>query len=133
MDMVELVVLVSFLFLFRLKFRANIIFTSLIESHIPGFVTYAEVCWFIRNNIFVSQVFDAETCSPYIYAGTEWISYENEHSIACKTKYAKENNFGGVMIFSLNTDDYSSYCYYGRDKDDNSEFPLTRTISSILF
>lgn len=86
-------------------------------------------------------MYDTETCSPYVYAGTEWISYENERSISCKTQYVKDNGFGGVMIFSLNTDDYSSYCYYGRKRSgddgdgdrDQAEFPLTRTIRSILF
>lgn len=99
---------------------------------ISGFVTYADVCWFDRNNYFVTKIFDIETCSPYMYAGTEWISYEDERSITCKTNYVKENDFGGVMIFSLNTDDYSSYCDYGQTADD-SQFPLTRRISSILF
>lgn len=99
-----------------------------------GFVTYSDVCWFDRNNYLATKVFDTETCSPYMYAVNEWISYEDEHSIACKTNYVKDNGFGGVMIFSLNTDDYSSYCDYGRGNDiDPSQFPLTRRINSILF
>lgn len=97
-----------------------------------GFVTYSDVCWFKRNNFFVNERFDEESCSPYIYAGTEWISYENERSIACKTEYVKSNGFGGVMIFSLNTDDYSSYCY-DKPTGGNLKFPLVRKINSILF
>lgn len=77
------------------------------------------------------KVYDEESCSPYITAGTEWISYEDERSITCKTKYVRDNGFGGVMIFSLNTDDYASSCFYGQDK--YPEFPLIRSISSILF
>lgn len=97
-----------------------------------GFVTYSDVCWFDRNNYFVTKVFDTNACSPYIYAGSEWMSYEDERSITCKTNYVKKNEFGGVMIYSLNTDDYSSYCDYGVTRDD-SEFPLTRITNSILF
>lgn len=88
----------------------------------------------MRSNFFVTNVYETDTCSPYVSAGTEWISYENERSISCKTQYAKDMGFGGVMIFSLNTDDYSSYCYYGRKtSQESAEFPLTRTIRSILF
>lgn len=107
------------------------IFQVFNQFSIPiGFVTYSDICWFERNNFFINKVYDQETCSPYIYAGTEWISYENKRSISCKTNYIKENVLGGAMIFSLNTDDYSSYCYYGRV---NSQFPLTRLVNSILF
>lgn len=97
-----------------------------------GFVTYSDVCSFKRNNFFVYEKFDEESCSPYIYAGTEWISYENERSITCKTEYVKANGFGGVMIFSLNTDDYSSYCY-DKPTGIDDKFPLVRKINSILF
>lgn len=101
-----------------------------------GFITYADVCWFKRNNIYVYDKYDEGTCSPYVHAGTEWISYENVKSIECKTNYVKNNGFGGVMIFSLNTDDYASYCYENADsatKDDKPQFPLVWKINSILF
>lgn len=98
-----------------------------------GFVTYSDVCWFKRKNFFVVERFDKESCSPYIYAGPEWISFENEESITCKTEYVTNNGFGGVMIFSLNTDDYSSYCHDDGPHATNSMFPLVRKINSILF
>lgn len=67
-------------------------------------------------------------------AGNEWISYEDPKSIACKTYYGKKHDFGGIMIFSLNTDDYSSYCYYGFNKNNKKyNFPLTKLVKSILF
>lgn len=99
---------------------------------LAGFVTYTDVCRFKRDNFFVTEVFDAESCSPYMYAADEWISFENEHSITCKTKFVKTNGFGGVMIFSLNTDDFASYCFYG-EKGDFDVFPLTQKVKSILF
>jgi chitinase len=71
-----------------------------------GFATYSEICWFKRHNIYVHQFFDVDSCSPYMYSGNEWISYEDEMSLECKAKFIKDNNFGGAMIFSLNTDDF---------------------------
>ena len=103
---------------------------------IPGFVTYADVCEFDRHHIFATKVFDSVTCSPYISAGFEWISYEDERSVKCKTNFVIEGDFGGVMTFSLNTDDYSSSCYYGdengHDRNDHT-FPLTNAIRDLLF
>lgn len=98
-----------------------------------GFVTYSDVCWFKRNNLFVTEIFDEETCSPYVFSGTEWISYENERSLTCKANYVKENGFGGVMIFSLNTDDYSYFCFDSSLDHSEEEFPLVRKIKSIIF
>lgn len=103
-----------------------------------GFVSYSQLCWFKRNNFFITSVFDVETCSPYLFAGNEWISYEDERSIECKTNFIKSNGFGGAMLFSLNTDDFLSYCRtdmenYGIYDDSNSTFPLARKIYSILF
>ena len=101
-----------------------------------GFTSYSEVCWFQKSNFNVWAEYDTHTCSPFLSAGVEWISYEDERSLECKTNYAKDNHFGGIMVFSLNTDDYHFTC------DDNYEvnrvggkrdFPLLRKVHSILF
>lgn len=112
-----------------------------------GFASYSEICWFRRHNIYVHQVYDVEACSPYLYAGTEWISYEDERSLECKANYIKENGFGGAMIFSLNTDDFGEYCADNAllEEEDDGEsggqrksrqgqnnFPLLRKIHSVL-
>uniref|UniRef100_A0A0K8TLZ9 Putative catalytically inactive chitinase-like lectin n=1 Tax=Tabanus bromius TaxID=304241 RepID=A0A0K8TLZ9_TABBR len=101
-----------------------------------GFVSYSELCWFRQNNMYVNRVFDVETCSPYLYSGLEWISYEDEKSLECKAQYIKKYGFGGAMIFSLNTDDFASYCEpkIPRKKSvSNETFPLVRKIYSVLF
>ncbi|XP_053688384.1 chitinase-3-like protein 2 [Sabethes cyaneus] len=115
-----------------------------------GYASYSEICWFRRHNIYVHQVYDVESCSPYLYAGREWISYEDERSLECKANYIKENGFGGAMIFSLNTDDFGEYCadnlLYDEEGNfageggrrqptattEQSNFPLLRKIHSVL-
>lgn len=114
-----------------------------------GFASYSEICWFRRHNIYVHQVYDVEACSPYLYAGTEWISYEDERSLECKANYIKENGFGGAMIFSLNTDDFGEYCADNllleeeedgesggdgqrKNRQGQNNFPLLRKIHSVL-
>ncbi|XP_026473968.1 chitinase-3-like protein 2 isoform X2 [Ctenocephalides felis] len=88
-----------------------------------GFVTYPEVNWFIRHNIFVDLQFDKTSCSPYVSGGNEWISFENTRSIECKSKYIKDNKFGGAMIYSLNSDDFQANA---------NTFPLTKIVKQIL-
>uniref|UniRef100_A0A182T4N0 GH18 domain-containing protein n=1 Tax=Anopheles maculatus TaxID=74869 RepID=A0A182T4N0_9DIPT len=106
-----------------------------------GFASYSEICWFRRYNIYVHQVYDVDSCSPYLYSGSEWISYEDERSLECKAKYIKSHGFGGAMIFSLNTDDFGSYCAENalyRDvteagaSKNQASFPLLRKVRSVL-
>lgn len=104
-----------------------------------GFVTYSEVCWFQKTNYNVHVEYDTESCSPILYAGLEWISYDDERSFECKANYAKNNQLGGVMIFSLNTDDFQMTCstnsqyQSSRNSDERKSFPLLRKVHSILF
>ena len=56
------------------------------EVGMMGFATYSDVCWFSKYNLYVKTEYDAETCSPYLHTGTEWISYEDLTSVECKTK-----------------------------------------------
>lgn len=93
------------------------------------------------NNFYVNLVFDELACSPYLYSVFEWISYENDKSIECKSQWIKDNEFGGAMIFSLNADDFNLYCLSdakatGRSSasatPDELKFPLTRKVREIL-
>ena len=68
-----------------------------------------------------------------MYTGTEWISFENEHSLECKVKFIKSNNYGGAMVFSLNTDDTTSTCLTNIGHNGNTKFPLVQKVKSILF
>lgn len=90
------------------------------------------------NNFYVDSVYDEPSCSPYVYSVFEWISYENDRSIECKSRWIKDNQFGGAMIFSLNADDFNLYCLSDgtgtRDRvnQDDFKFPLTRKVRQIL-
>lgn len=98
-----------------------------------GFASYSDVCWFQRSNFNVRIEYDTETCSPFLSTGLEWISYEDERSLECKANYVKANNFGGIMIFSLNTDDYQLTCNDNYGSSNRKGFPLLRKVHSILF
>ncbi|XP_049530141.1 chitinase-like protein 3 [Anopheles darlingi] len=101
-----------------------------------GFASFSEVCWFRRHNIYVLEAYDEATCSPYLHAGTEWISYDDERSIGCKADYILANGLGGAMMFSLNTDDFGAYCagnaLYEPPAGAPPTFPLLRKVRSVL-
>lgn len=108
-----------------------------------GFVTYSDVCWFKLNNYYVETVFDEPSCSPYMYSVFEWFSYENERSIECKSRWIRDAQFGGAMVFSLNSDDFNLYCFSDggvaataaageNGPRDDFKFPLTRKVREIL-
>ena len=44
--------------------------------------------------------------APFMTNGPYWIGYDNPDSIAQKVKYANNENFLGIMIWSLDTDDF---------------------------
>lgn len=89
-----------------------------------GFIDYSESCKFILLED-TKVIFDAENKVPYAYRNKEWISFDNEQSLAYKAEYAKEKEYGGVMVFSLNTDDFNGVC-------DGNTFPLTRRIKNVM-
>ncbi|XP_050544154.1 chitinase-3-like protein 2 [Daktulosphaira vitifoliae] len=91
-----------------------------------GFLSFSEACEFISNKKAVT-IFDNETHTPYSYYEKDWISFDNEISLAYKAKFAVSLGLGGAMMFSLNDDDYlgSSPCSL-------TEFPLTSRVKTVL-
>lgn len=76
--------------------------------------------------------FDVATCSPYLSMLHEWISYENQTSIKCKASYARSLNLGGIMVFSLNSDDLANACNLIPNWNGKPVFPLTQTVKEVL-
>ncbi|KAL3270465.1 hypothetical protein HHI36_021012 [Cryptolaemus montrouzieri] len=89
-----------------------------------GSASYGEVCKFMKDEK-LTPIFDDETKSPYVTNGSEWISFENDESMKFKAQYIYNNDFGGVMVFSLSSDDYNGDCY-------GETFPNTKIISRIF-
>jgi chitinase len=58
---------------------------------------------------------------PYLTSQKTWVSYDNEESIKQKVEFAKGQNMAGVLIWSLDTDDFRGSC-------SGEKFPLLKTI-----
>ncbi|XP_014211792.1 chitinase-3-like protein 2 [Copidosoma floridanum] len=94
------------------------------DTGVLGFVTYPDVCDFLKNGAV--RIFVKDSQVPYTYKNSEWISYDDISSVTYKTTWIKYNGFKGAMVFSLNTDDWNSTC------TPNHRFPLTDAAKKVL-
>lgn len=84
-----------------------------------GTLGYNEIC---LNNW--QTVFDNTQQVPYAFSGNQWVGYDNVQSVTVKSNYVVNNNLGGAMIWSLETDDFRGKC--------GPAYPLLNTIYSIV-
>ncbi|XP_050100084.1 acidic mammalian chitinase-like [Anopheles aquasalis] len=88
----------------------------------PGIITYYEACKNLQNGW--TRAWDHTQKVPYAYCGDQWMSYDDSESIADKCKYAVNQNLGGVMMWTIDMDDFRGQS--GRS------YPLLKTINQCL-
>ncbi|KAK9730328.1 Glycosyl hydrolases family 18 [Popillia japonica] len=74
-----------------------------------SFLGYNEICENIAQGGW-TVVWDAEQQVPYAYKGNQWVGYDNPASMELKAQYAQYYGLGGVMVWSLETDDFNGKC-----------------------
>nr|CAD7397292.1 unnamed protein product [Timema poppensis] len=93
-----------------------------------------EICEELNaNKSSWKQFWDEKSVTPFAVNGNQVIAYDNERSIAEKVKFAIKNKLGGIMVWSVDTDDFHGDCY---EKDDNAiaaSYPLMRAINKAVF
>ncbi|XP_049826280.1 acidic mammalian chitinase-like [Aethina tumida] len=72
-----------------------------------GTLGYNEICEFHSSG---EILWDDEQQVPYLHDGEVWVGFDNPKSVALKAQYAIDNKLAGVMIWSIETDDYHSKC-----------------------
>ena len=65
--------------------------------------------------------------APYMYNGPYWIGYDDEDSIAVKTQFANYLGVGGVMMWSLDTEDFVGLY------NEAERYPLLKKVNKELF
>ncbi|XP_048477851.1 probable chitinase 2 [Plutella xylostella] len=76
-----------------------------------GFLGYNEICMEMSNSSSKwTQHWDAGSQTPYLRDGSRVISYDNARSIAIKVKMAMDYELGGLMVWSIDTDDFLGRC-----------------------
>lgn len=85
----------------------------------PGLAAYFEVCTGLDYQ-FVENV------GSFAYKEDQWVSFDDVSVIKLKGEYIRKNNLGGVVITSLDTDDYSG------TKCGQGKYPLVKAVRSAL-
>ncbi|XP_022817324.1 probable chitinase 2 [Spodoptera litura] len=76
-----------------------------------GFMGYNEICAETMNKSspWVYH-WHEQSATPYLRDGEKVISYDNGRSIAIKVKMAIDKGLGGLMVWSIDTDDFRGNC-----------------------
>lgn len=92
----------------------------------PGSLGYNEICEaFQRQPHAWTIVRDPDYLAPYAYNDRLWVGYDDQQSLALKAQYAKSMGLGGMMMWSIETDDFHGRCH-------NEKYPLLNTIRRVL-
>ncbi|CAG9794339.1 unnamed protein product, partial [Diatraea saccharalis] len=76
-----------------------------------GFMGYNEICQEISNKSSNwTHHWHEQSATPYLRDGERLISYDNARSIAIKVKTAIDYGLGGLMVWSIDTDDFKGAC-----------------------
>ncbi|CAH2098230.1 unnamed protein product [Euphydryas editha] len=89
-----------------------------------GTIGYNEFCVKLRTEAW-DQRYDHFAKVPYAVQGQNWVTYDDTNSLVTKVEYALKLNLAGVMVWSIETDDFHGICQ-------NEDFPLLRAINRAL-
>jgi len=89
-----------------------------------GFLSYYEICDFLHKDN-TTLVWDNEQQVPFAYRGLQWVGFDDERSLKTKTKWLKSGGYGGIMVWSVDLDDFRGYCGTGK-------YPLIKSMRAEL-
>lgn len=97
-----------------------------------GFMGYNEICLEVKNKTAPWKKFwDSESRTPFAVRGAQLITYDDERSVYEKVKFAMEKNLAGIMVWSVDTDDFQGDCAMTEDNAPLT-FPLMRAINKSI-
>ncbi|XP_018048674.1 PREDICTED: acidic mammalian chitinase-like [Atta colombica] len=87
-----------------------------------GYLGYNEICEKLNQGGWTIIRGDKEK-SPYAYKGNQWVGYEDKTSIQIKAQYVKDKGLGGLMTWSIDTDDFKGLC--------GEKYPLLKAMNLV--
>ncbi|XP_039299207.1 probable chitinase 2 isoform X1 [Nilaparvata lugens] len=76
-----------------------------------GFMGYNEICAELAKDSTWQEWWDNTTKTQFARNGEKVISFDNEISIGEKVKFAMRNKLAGMMVWSVDTDDFRGECH----------------------
>lgn len=77
------------------------------------------------------KYWDDESKTPFAVNGDKVITYDDERSLTEKVRFAMEKKLAGIMVWSLDTDDFQGDCTED-SMEHYTNFPLMRTINKAI-
>lgn len=68
-----------------------------------GVLSYREICY--KKDLWTFFRDDMQK-TPYAVNGNQWVGFDDIESVAIKLNYVVENDLGGAVFWSLETDDF---------------------------
>ncbi|XP_014779959.1 chitotriosidase-1 [Octopus bimaculoides] len=96
--------------------------TKGIYTKTKGFLAYYETCELLKSS---TSVFMEDRGVPFTVVDNDWIGYENNQSVALKANFALQNDYGGLMFWSLDLDDFKGEC-------NGEKYPLLKAANIIV-
>ncbi|XP_049296118.1 probable chitinase 2 [Anopheles funestus] len=94
-----------------------------------GSLGYNEVCEMLKPNgtspiqwVIKSM---AQNAVKYAYRDDQWLTFDGVETIGTKVKYAMDKKLGGIMFWTIDTDDFQGDCH-------NEAYPLLQTALRML-
>uniref|UniRef100_A0A7G3AFM1 Putative chitotriosidase-1-signalp detected n=1 Tax=Lutzomyia longipalpis TaxID=7200 RepID=A0A7G3AFM1_LUTLO len=75
----------------------------------PGFLGYNEICESLVQAPWTT-VHLKNNAVKYSYNEDQWVSYDDAETVTVKAQYAKAEGLAGVMIWTIDTDDFHGDC-----------------------
>ncbi|CAG2111578.1 unnamed protein product [Medioppia subpectinata] len=97
-------------------------------GHTPGghqdAAYYSEMCDLVKNKGWIKERPD-QGHDPIAYHGDTWVGYDDPYQAYDKSKWVKDNGFGGIIVWEIGQDDIHGQCC-------SVKFPLLRAINNGL-
>ena len=87
-----------------------------------------KICLELDRNVTWTQIWHDESKTAFLYKDNKVIAYDDEQSIEDKVKYALSEQLGGIMVWSIDTDDFAGHCNLSKYHN----YPLLRTINDVI-
>ncbi|XP_055849978.1 probable chitinase 2 [Episyrphus balteatus] len=90
-----------------------------------GFLGYNEIREMQKKNTGWQKAYSEKNAALYAFNGKLWMSYDDERTVKEKAEYVLSEKLGGMMLWSIDTDDFRGIC-------SNRSYPLLRAITKGL-
>ncbi|ETN57952.1 brain chitinase and chia [Anopheles darlingi] len=76
----------------------------------PGHLAYYEACAIIQLDASWTRVWEDVQRVPYAFFQDQWVGYDDRNSVTEKGNFVVARGLAGVMVWSIDMDDFRGYC-----------------------